>query len=170
MNTAKPNTMTIDEAKQMLHRFYDAETTAQEESQLKQFFEGTDVPPELEPHRTLFAQLYAPPATPPQGMALRMAQEIERWNLLEKHTQRQARTTSMRWIAGVAASMLVLFTLGTYLNNRPTTANPYATNLKETYDNPRDAAGETERALTKFSMSINKGLSKISNNESTQRQ
>ena len=40
---------------------------------------------------------------------------------------------------------------------------PYAGNLMETYENVDDAAAETERALTKFSIAINKGLRKIDN-------
>lgn len=162
--------MTIEEVKPMLQRYYNAETTPDEERQLRQFFQGPAVPASLQADRALFAQLYAPVPQPPQGMETRMAQEMERWNVLEKSVARRARLVGMRWIAGVAASMLALVTLGTYLNHRPSTARPYAANLRETYDNPRDAAGETERALTKFSMAINKGLSKISNNETRQRQ
>ncbi len=86
--------------------------------------------------------------------------------MVEKHSNRRARTVSLRWMAGMAASVAVLLTLGTYLNNRESTARPIATDV-ETYDNPKDAAGETERALTKFSIAINKGLDKINNTETT---
>lgn len=162
--------MTTEEVKQMLEKYYNAETTARDEAQLRLYFATADVPRELEADRALFDQLYAAAPLPPQGMGTRMAQEIERWNVLEKHTVRHSRVVGMRWMAGMAAGILALFTLGTYLNNRPSTASPYAASMRETYDNPRDAAGETERALTKFSMAINKGLSKISNNETPQRQ
>lgn len=163
-------TMTTEEVRQMLERFYNAETTDREEAILKDFFLTDDIPADLQTDKTLFDQLYAPEADTPSNFGLTLAQTIERWNVLEKTTLRKARTVSMRRIAGVAASMLMLFSLGTYLNHRQSNERPYAGNLNETYDNPNDAAGETERALTKFSIAINKGLNKINNLETNQRQ
>ena len=162
--------MTTEQIKPLLEKYYDAETTASEEQALKEYFQREDVPEDLQADQALFRQLYAPDVIEPYGLATRLGQDIERWNVLEKTTQRRARVVSMRWIAGVAACMLVLFSFSSYLNKRPRAASAYATNLKETYDNPHDAAGEAERALTKFSIAINKGLDKINNNATTERQ
>lgn len=163
-------TMTTEEIQETLDRFYNAETTAQEESMLKRYFQGSDVPPELQADKLLFVQLFNGKIAAPDSLEARLSNDIDGWNMVEKNALRRSRVISMRWIAGVAASLMLLFTLGTYLNNRPTTARPYANNLRETYDNPRDAAGEAERALTKFSVAINKGLNKINNTAINERQ
>ena len=163
-------TMTTEEIQETLDRFYNAETTAQEESMLKRYFQGSDVPPELQADRLLFAQLFNGRVDAPDSLEARLSNDIDGWNMVEKNALRRSRVISLRWIAGVAASLMLLFTLGTYLNNRPSTARPYANNLRETYDNPKDAAGEAERALTKFSVAINKGLNKINNTAINERQ
>lgn len=162
--------MTTEEIKLLLQRFYDAETTDAEERSLRAFFHGPAVPAELEADKALFDQLYAPTPEPSQAFVSRLGQDIERWNVLEKTTARRARTLSMRWMTGVAASMLALFALGTYLNHRSETSQAYSNNLTETYDNPNDAAGETARALTKFSDAINRGIDKMNNTETNNRQ
>ncbi len=156
--------MTTEEIKQTLARFYDAETTREEETRLKRFFQDGSVPEELQADRQLFCQLFVEDAEVPEGLEARLDHSIEMWNTVEKVTNRKARTVSLRWIAGMAASLLVLISLGTWLNHRQSTATPYA-NVQETYDNPKDAAGETARALTKFSMALNKGLDKMNNTE-----
>lgn len=154
-------TMTIEKIQEMLGRFYNAETTAQEESMLKRFFQGDDVPRELQADKLLFSQLFNDRADVPHNLEARLGNDIDCWDMVEKSALRKARMTGIRRISGVAAGLLLLFTLGTYLNNRPDTARPYAGCPEETYDDPKDAAGETERALTKFSIAINKGLNKM---------
>lgn len=158
--------MTTEETTQMLERFYNAETSPQEERLLKDFFLGDDVPEALQADKALFCQLYDSAPAVPQGMETRLSHTINTWNTVEKSSRRRARTASLRWLAGMAASMLLLFSLGLYLNNRQADTSAYASGNGETYDNPKDAMGETERVLTKFSLAINKGLGKI-NNEQT---
>lgn len=162
--------MTTEEVRQLLGKFYNAETTAREESMLKRFFQAGGVPQDLQADKILFDQLFNAQVEVPEGLETRLSHDIERWNMVEKSISRKARVMSLRWIAGVAASLVMLFTLGTYLNNRPSTARPCANNLRETYDNPTDAAGETKRALTKFSIAINRGLNKIGNTKISEKQ
>ncbi|MBM6992281.1 MAG: hypothetical protein I3J02_03310 [Prevotella sp.] len=156
--------MTTEEIRQKLERFYDAETTRDEEEQLKSFFQSDAVPEDLKADQQLFCQLFAPEASVPEGLEDRLSHDIEMWNTVEKTTNRKARTVSLRWIAGMAASLLVLLSLGTWFNHRQTTTSSFASK-QETYDNPKDAAGETARALTKFSMALNKGIDKMNNTE-----
>lgn len=154
--------MTTEEIRQMLARFYDAETTREEEDRLKRLFLSDDVPGEFEADRQLFCQLFAADASVPEGLEGRLNHAIEGWNTVEKTTNRRARTVSLRWITGMAASFLAVLALGTWYNHREESAEQLA-GKHETYDNPADAAGETARALTKFSMALNKGLDKIDN-------
>ena len=157
--------MTTEETTRMLERFYNAETTPQEERLLKDYLLGHDVPEALQADKALFCQLYDPAPAAPQGMEARLSHAINTWNTVEKSSRRRARTASLRWLAGMAASLLLLFSLGLYLNNRQASAPAYANSNVETYDNPKDAMGETERVLTRFSLAINKGLGKINNEE-----
>ncbi len=157
--------MTTEETTRMLERFYNAETTPQEERLLKDYLLGHDVPEALQADKALFCQLYGFAPAVPQGMEARLSHAINTWNTVEKSSRRRARTASLRWLAGMAASLLLIFSLGLYLNNRQASAPAYASGNVETYDNPKDAMGETERVLTRFSLAINKGLGKINNEE-----
>ena len=74
-------------------------------------------------------------------------------------SSRRARIVSLRWIIGIAACLLLIFSIGFFVNSR-TDEKDFATQ-QDTYDNPEDAYAETQRALMKFSKSLNKGLAKV---------
>ncbi|MBQ8051577.1 MAG: hypothetical protein IJ197_08415 [Bacteroidaceae bacterium] len=104
-----------------LEHYLRAETTEQEERELTRFFADNA----------------------PTGLEERLSRQIDGWNKVERLTERRGRTVMMRWISGVAASLLILFGLAFM-----------------TY---RHTERETERALAAFSESINKGISFIDN-------
>ena len=85
-------------------------------------------------------------------MEKRMERQIDGWNTVERTTHRRARTISLKWIAGIAASLLLLVSVALVVNYR------YERQPKDTFDNPEDAAAETQRALLKFSETINKAI------------
>ena len=107
--------------KELLDRFLSAETNEEEERQLQAFFDQNA----------------------PQGLEERLSRQIDGWNRVEKTTQRRGRTVLMRWISGVAASLLILFGIA--------------------FMAYRHTEQQTERALTAFSETLNKGLSFIDN-------
>ena len=91
-------------------------------------------------------------------MEKRMERMIDGWNTVERTTNRHARKISLRWIAGVAASWLLIVSLSliaTHHNNQQDFARQPS---EDTFDNPEDAAAETQRALLKFSQCINKAI------------
>ena len=106
---------------ELLDRFLSAETNEEEERQLQAFFDQNA----------------------PQGLEERLSRQIDGWNRVEKTTQRRGRTVLMRWISGVAASLLILFGIA--------------------FMAYRHTEQQTERALTAFSETLNKGLSFIDN-------
>ena len=120
---------------QLLNRYLDGQTTEQEERQLDEFFSY------------------------PEQLEKKLSRQIDKWNMVEKTTERRARTLTIRWIAGVAASLLLLF--GTILMVRQNQETRAYASYEDTYDNPEDAAAETHRALLKFSETIDKGLEKL---------
>lgn len=90
----------------------------------------------------------------------RLSRQISQWNSLEVATQRTIRHINLRWVVGIAASMLLLLATGAIVyqneNNSPQTD-------RDTYTNAKDAYAETSKALMKFSKSLNKGIEAAEN-------
>ena len=91
-------------------------------------------------------------------MEKRMERQIDGWNTIERTTHRRARTVSLKWIAGIAASLLLLVSVALGVNYRYERQHYAQQQPKDTFDNPEDAAAETQRALLKFSETINKAI------------
>lgn len=91
-------------------------------------------------------------------MEKRMERQIDGWNTIERTTNRRARTISLRWIAGVAASLLLIVSMALVVNYRYERQHYAQQQPKDTFDNPEDAAAEAQRALMKFSKTINKAI------------
>ena len=71
---------------------------------------------------------------------------------------------SLRVAGLVAASLLLLFSLGVFFNNRQ--AQPAAiAEQTDTFNNPQDAQAAAGKALAKFSTALNKGLDKMNNKD-----
>ena len=104
---------------ELLKRMLRAETTEDEERQLGDFFNQNA----------------------PRGLEERLSRQIDGWNRVEKTPTRRGRTVLMRWVTGVAASLLILFGLA--------------------FMAYRHTEQQTERALVAFSESLNKGLKLI---------
>lgn len=84
---------------------------------------------------------------------------------MERHSTARRRVTriGLRWVMGVAASLLLLFTAGIMIYHHESEAQTSQMETIDTYENPEDAYAETNCALTKFSRSLNKGLEKVEN-------
>ena len=73
----------------LLERFYNAETSEQEEQELKDFFHHEEVPPHLLAEKEMFLQLQA--SDTPEGMEERLGKLIDQWELSEQKTQKKRR-------------------------------------------------------------------------------
>lgn len=153
--------MDTDNIRQLLDRYYDGQTSECEEQVLKDYFLQDDVPPQWATDQRLFRQLYGADMPAVDGLEQRLSRQIDSWNRVEKTASRRARTVGLRWIAGMAASLLLLFAIGLLVDRQQKQAQ-YAVQ-QDTFDDPRDAYAETQKALMKFSESINKGLNKVEN-------
>ena len=127
----------------LLERYYDAQTSEAEEKQLKDFFLHEEVPPHLQAEKEMFLQLQV--SEVPEGLEERLAQSIDRWG--KKH-----RTLRLQWIGSIAASLLLLFGAGWYLQEPP---------RKDTCATPEEAYAEAQRALVIFSTALNKGMKQM---------
>ncbi len=127
----------------LLERYYDAQTSEAEEQRLKDFFLHEEVPVHLQAEKEMFLQLQTTDV--PEGLEERLSQSIDRWG--KKH-----RTLRLQWIGSIAASLLLLFGAGWYLQEPP---------RKDTCATPEEAYAEAQRALVMFSTALNKGMKQM---------
>jgi hypothetical protein len=126
----------MDKIKNIMDKYCEAQTSDSEDKEIRRVIMGED--PEV-----------------PDDLEARLSRQIDIWNTVEKKSIRKANITSMHWITGIAASLLVLFSLGFFLNQR-TDEEEYAKQEK-TCTNPDDAYAETAKALKTFSQAMKHG-------------
>lgn len=142
-----------DKLSVLLSHFYEAQTSEQEEERLKQIIAVSSASDEelTAEEKEFFSQMF-----PPEGFEQRMAEHIDS---LTKERKRKARIVDMRrgkWIAGIAASVAIVVSVGLYLN-RQDSESIYT----DTYNSPEEAYQETKYALSMFSNTLNKGYAKL---------
>lgn len=149
-----------EDIKRLLARYYDGLTTEEEENTLRTYFNSKDIDANLKEESFFFTALQSPECPTPAGMEERLNRQISQWNTLEVTTRRTIRHINLRWVVGIAASLLLLFAAGAivYQNENK---SPQAE--QDTYANTTDAYAETSRALLKFSRSLNKGIDAAEN-------
>ena len=142
-----------EDIRRLLDRYYDGQATEEEESTLFSCFRGDDTDAVLEEERAFFTALQPEECPVPEGLEGRISRQVSQWNTIETGTLRTARHSNLRWIVGIAASLLLLFAAGTIVHQHENTSS-----AQDTYTNAKDAYAETSRALMKFSKTLNKGI------------
>ena len=108
--------MKVNEIERLLARYYDGETSETEEKELKHFFTEEDVPAHLLAEKEIFMQLAAQPAPEiPEELESRLSRKIDQWDTGEKRTlkiKKHTRTLRLQWIGSIAASLLILLSVG----------------------------------------------------------
>ncbi len=140
----------------LLERFYNAETSEQEEQELKDFFRHGEVPPHLLPEKEMFLQLHA--SDTPKGMEERLDNLIDQWELSEQKTQKKRRIFHLQWIGSIAASLLLVIGISLYF---------LEPQREDTCATPEEAYAHAEKALVMFSEALNKGIRPIQDMEKT---
>lgn len=158
--------MNDQEIKALLDKYDNGLTTVREERLLEEALLG-DVPESLGGEAAYFQALHAlqePLSAEVRNLEEKLSKEIDQWNVVERASGRKARRMSLRVVGLVAASLLLLFSLGVFLNNRQ--AQPAAiAEQTDTFNNPQDAQAAARKALAKFSTALNKGLDKMNNKD-----
>lgn len=153
--------MNINDIKKQLSLYYNGETTDQEEKELIRFFTEEDVPDELRKEKLFFSQLYKRNEMEiPDGMDKRLESLIDSWENTEKRSRkvkRNKRFIKIEWIGSIAASILILLGIGTYLY-KP--YNNVATS-QDTCKNPEEAYAQAQKALVLLSSTVNKGMEEM---------
>ena len=142
----------------LLTRYYDGETSDTEEKELKRFFTEEDVPAHLLAEKEIFMQLAAHPAPEiPEGLESRLSRKIDEWDTGERRTlkiKKHTRVLRLQWIGSIAASLLILLSVGLYLYK------PYPA-PQDTCATPEEAYAQAQKALIMLSSSLNKGIEKV---------
>lgn len=141
----------------LLQRFYESETTDEEERELSQLLltAGDDLPARLQADRELFAQLATARATAeadvPQGMEERLSQLIDSQ---EQAPRPKARIVGLRqWGMAAAASVALLIVVGIgQFRSQP--------QILEVTD-PDEAYQLTCQALALFSETLDAGMAQM---------
>lgn len=168
--------MNTEEIKRLLDKYLDGQTTEAEEQQLRASLAG-DVPQELRAEKAMFGALaqFEQTATTLMDERVasvtehRMSRMIDQWNRLETVQRRKSRSHAMKWLTGVAAGMLVLVGVSFYAGQKQQQQSQAQTAAmpQDTYNDPRMAYKETEKALQMLSEKLNQGIEemeKINNN------
>ena len=158
--------MKVDEIEKLLVRYYDGETTEAEEKELKRFFTGEEVPAHLLAEKELFLQMSElPEPEVPIDMESKLSHLVDEWDIREKRTvkvKKHARVLRLQWIGSVAASLLILFSIGMYMYKPDMSPAP-----QDTCATPEEAYAEAQRALLMLSSTINKGMAQMETVETT---
>ena len=140
--------METDSIKVLLDKYWEGESSIEDERLLKEYFSTDQIDPALEALRPLFA-FYK------QQGEIAMASEIN----LKPRIEPVARIHNLRWLINVAATVLVF--IGLFFANRYQDQRAKETYVfVDTYDDPKVAYQEVKEALMFVSTKMNKGLSK----------
>ena len=123
----------------LLEKYFEGETSIQEERELKAYFSSTEVAPHLESYTPMFTNF-------------QKQKELQFTKALPLQPRKQ---NYVKWI-GVAASLVALFGTLLYFNNNTTTNQDLGT-----FSNPEEAFIETQKALNMVSTEVNKGVKSL---------
>ena len=135
----------------LLERYYDAQTSESEEQCLKDFFFNEDVPLHLQKEKEMFLQLQA--IQVPEELEERLSEQIDQWAIQERFVVKVSPKRRFLQIGSIAASLLVLLSMGWYIYNPQT--------RQDTCTTPEEAYIHTEKALTMFAQALNKGVKQM---------
>ena len=136
---------------ELLERYYNAQTSEAEEQRLREYFIHEETPPHLQKEKEMFLQLQA--AKVPEGLEERLSKQIDQWAIQERFIPKSPPRRTLQWIGSIAASLLILFSIGWYFH----TPQP----RKDTCATPEEAYIHTEKALMMFAQALNKGVKQM---------
>ncbi len=145
--------MKREELKRLLEKYYDGQTSAEEEERLKKYFSGKDILPGFEAEKEIFSHYKMSENIPVPSVDFedRILKGIA-------DLDKKQRTLSLkkRYITIISAAATILLLVGTYFIffNREF--------QEDTYSDPQIAYAETMKILYEVSVKLNKGTEALS--------
>ncbi|MEN8157600.1 MAG: hypothetical protein ABFS10_11675 [Bacteroidota bacterium] len=143
----------------MLERFYQGETTLEEEKLLQDYFSSTTVPEELLPDRELFQNFAS------TGGSVPLPGDLNKkiLNTIDREERREERTKriSLYSLSGLAAGLLALIAVYLFFLRTDRPALFASQQVMDTYEDPMDAYEEAKRTLAYVSVKLNQGSGEL---------
>ena len=136
--------MALNNIELLLEKYFNGETTIDEEQQLQEYFSSSSIAPHLKQYQPMFGYFT-------QSKKLVYSQEV-----FTKKAKRNYKTIG--W--SVAASLVLMFGIGIAIQNNST--NEKVVSEYGTCDNPQIALQETQKALDLVSQHLNVGIKSVS--------
>jgi len=149
----------IEEVRKMLDRFYQGETSLDEEKLLMDYFSSTKVPEELIPDKDLFLSFGPETETisVPADLNKKIIAAIDRVEKKEVKTHR----ISIFSLSGLAAGLLIMIAVYLFYVRDDTQELIASTQITDTYEDPLEAYEEAKRTLAYVSSKLNSGTSEL---------
>jgi len=151
--------MDLKQVEIVLNKYWEGDTTLEEEKQLQQFFTYGEVPENLQVYRPLFS-LSEIDMEPDLGL------DFDR-QLIDKLQGKKGAKNRVSWRIAAIGIILVGLSIGLFKMDKEFAGfNPTVDNrelAEDTFDNPRAALAETKQALFLVSAAMNKGSKPVLN-------
>ena len=133
----------------LLQKYFDGETSIDEEIELKEYFSSNQVASHLTEHKPLFQHL---------ANAKKQQSTNTEYKFKMNKDQKIIKKRNFYWLS-IAASMLVLLGVGSYMFYA--SDNRIENDELGTYDDPKVAFEETQKALSLLSLKVNVGIESV---------
>jgi hypothetical protein len=139
----------MDEIKirELLDKYWEGETSLEEERELSSYFVSSQVTDEFAPFIPLFAFFE-------EGRNIRMEVSVVQPPMEET----KGKIVNIRWLISIAAS-IAIFLAVFFINKNISTEQSAQYAFEDTYQTPEEAYAEVKKALLYVSTKMNKGVS-----------
>ena len=149
----------LEEIRKILDRFYQGETTLEEERMLEEYFSSTTVPQELIPDKDLFQSIGAgnDSVVVPTDLNQKIIDAIGHVESKATRTRR----ISLFSLSGLAAGLLIMIAVYLFFIRTDKPELLASNQMIDTFQDPMDAYEEAKRALAFVSSKLNNGTNEL---------
>lgn len=155
--------MKVEEIERLLAKFYEGNTSEQEEEVLKEAFRTEEVPGHLQRDKRLFLSFFRQEADMeniPAGLADKLNRMIdEKADEEQRFFRPNKAKRNWRWIGGIAATVLLLIGIGYGVDKIGDDVCPPTP--QDTFSDPEEAYRVLQATLLEFSTNLNNGLNEV---------
>ena len=163
--------MKVEEIERLLAEFYEGTTTESQEETLRDYFRTTEVPEQLQKEKEVFLSLHQSADMDvqiPAGMENRLSLLIDEKAEEEQRFFRPNKSKrNWRWIGGIAATLLLIISLGYGVDKLGKDVCPPTP--QDTFTDPEEAYRVLQATLIEISANLNNGLDEVNETQSDMR-